>query len=439
MSEYTEKIDKHAVHTSVINVQDELMQLENIGEKTVADSETIARISMVIKNFTVALETCDKNLIAIAWLDEVTNSLNSLKSSLANYRNTRSSTYLISNASGQLETILRNTVRLNCVRSRQHFKGLADAVGEYTKVMDLHNEQLQEKVDVLAEEIASISKNNTDEHNRCQKSIVEFQKTISDEKQRLDNFATSYQNQMATDKDSFISMIAVLKETFANSQEERKKLFEIEIEEAKKQRQTSLEKAELQKEEIKRDGNDLIEEYRNKFEEYKEQVVNIVGIVNTNMFSHKYKQVADDSHKSARCWHALAVILMLAVGAFAVYAFVITVKEDTNWVKLVAKIFATTTLVTGSAYAARQASKQEKVERYARKIEMELVAIDPFIESINDEEKTAIKKELAMRLFGNDNAMEIGSNDESYVAMDKLSSIEELLKTVINLIGNFAK
>ena len=70
---------------------------------------------------------------------------------------------------------------------------------------------------------------------------------------------------------------------------------------------------------------------------------------------------------------------------------------------------------------------------------MELVAIDPFIESINDEEKTAIKKELAMRLFGNDNAMEIGSNDESYVAMDKLSSIEELLKTVINLVGNVAK
>ena len=88
MSEYTEKIDKHAVHTSVNNVQDELMQLESIGEKTVADSEAIARISMVIKNFTVALETCDKNLTAIAWLDEVNNSLNSLKSSLANYRNT---------------------------------------------------------------------------------------------------------------------------------------------------------------------------------------------------------------------------------------------------------------------------------------------------------------------------------------------------------------
>ena len=130
------------------------------------------------------------------------------------------------------------------------------------------------------------------------------------------------------------------------------------------------------------------------------------------------------------------MILIVLVGAFAVVQFGFNVNEDTSWVKLVAKIFTTSTLVTGAAYAARQASKQEKIERYARKIEMELVAIDPFIQSIEEEKRSAIKEDLARKLFGDAKALEISSKEESYAALDKLASIEELLK---NTLSNISK
>ena len=106
---------------------------------------------------------------------------------------------------------------------------------------------------------------------------------------------------------------------------------------------------------------------------------------------------------------------------------------------MVAKIFATTTFVTSAAYAARQASKQEKVERYSRKIEMELVAIDPFIDSLDDEKKSLIKEEIARKIFGNADAMEISSKDEAYTAMDKLTSIEEVLNSLVTVIGKLPK
>lgn len=199
----------------------------------------------------------------------------------------------------------------------------------------------------------------------------------------------------------------------------------------KEDRINHQENASKQIAEIQKNGEVLIEEYKQRFAEYEEQVKNIVGIVNTNMFAHKYKEVADDAHKRARFWHGIAVGLMVLVSVFAVYAFVISANGDTSWVKLVAKIFTTTTLVTGAAYAARQASKQEKVERYTRKIEMELVAIDPFISSMNEEKQAGIKEEIARKIFGNADAMEISSKDEAYTAMDKLTSIEELLVTLI--------
>ena len=186
-------------------------------------------------------------------------------------------------------------------------------------------------------------------------------------------------------------------------------------------------------------SDQLIDDYKKKFDEYEEQVKNIVGIVNTNMFSHKYKEVADDAHKRARIWHILAVIFIIAVGGFAFYAFVITVHSDTSWVKLVAKIFATTTFITGAAYAARQASKQEKVERYSRKIEMELVAIDPFIDSLDNEKKSLIKEEIARKIFGNSDAMEIDDKNTVSTTTDKLTSIDKALNYLITLIEKLSK
>ena len=269
-------------------------------------------------------------------------------------------------------------------------------------------------------EINGLKKVISQQESVSQKSLQELENSINIEKKRLDGFATSYQNQMATDQSNFLSMSDSLKSAFTEAQDERKNAFINKIST------------------IESNANSMIDIYKKKFEKYEEQVANIVGVVNTNLFSHKYKEVADNAQERAKRWHIAAMILMVLVSGFAVYAFIISVNEDTSWVKLVAKIFATTTLVTGAAYAARQASKQEKVERYARKIEMELVAIDPFIQSLEKEKQAAIKEEIARKIFGNSDAMEIGQKEEVYPTMDKLESIEKLLQSVINVVGKMS-
>ena len=439
MSAHTDKVDNHAVHTNLKNVQDELATVEAMQDKPPMVVETLARISMIVKNFSLALENCNKNLIAIAWLEEGSKALANIKSYLTNYKSNKDANALTNNSSGQLDILLQTSAKLNCVKSTQSFRGIVAAENEYTRVMDLHNEQLHEKVRLLEEEISELRKNIGEHDKLSQKSLADFQNALAAEKQRLDGFATSYQNQMAADKSAFSDMSTSLKDSFSTAKEERKKAFAEEMEKISKQGVAIDQNAASQREEIQSQGDQLIAEYQKKFDDYEQQVVNIVGIVNTNMFSHKYKEVADDAHKRAKFWHGLAVLLMVAVGIFAVYAFVITVNADTSWVKLVAKIFATTTLVTGAAYAARQASKQEKVERYARKIEMELVAIDPFISSLDEDKRSLIKEEIAKKIFGNSDAMEISSKDEAYTAMDKLTSIEDLLQSLVALVNKIPK
>ena len=97
-------------------------------------------------------------------------------------------------------------------------------------------------------------------------------------------------------------------------------------------------------------------------------------------------------------------------------------------------------MVSGAAYAARQASKQEKVERYARKIEMELVAIDPFISSLAEDKQSSIKEEISRKIFGNADAMEISNKDEPYTAMDKMVQKDDLLiQLLTQLLNKFPK
>ena len=417
MSTYTDKIDAHVIYANLKNVEDELNAIEAIEGKAELAIETLARISMVIKNLRASMENCNKNLIAISWFEESSKALSNIKSYLSNYKSNKDANTLTNNTLSQIDILLHTSAKLNCVKSNQSLRGLINAQNEHTRFMDVHNEQLSEKIKLLEEDISALRNKVSEYENNAKNNLVEFQNTISSEKQRLDGFAISYQKQMNDDQKEFLEMNDLLKENFTLAQEERKKSFDTEIETIKKQ------------------NNKLVSEYTQKFDDYEQQVVNIVGIVNTNMFSHKYKEVADDAKKRSQNWHKLAMWLMVAVGGFAVYAFVLTVNSDTSWVKLVAKIFATTTLVTSAAYAARQASKQEKVERYARKIEMELVAIDPFIASLDADKQAVLKEELSRKIFGNIDGMEINSKDEAYTAMDKLISIESILKSLAGVIN----
>ena len=47
-----------------------------------------------------------------------------------------------------------------------------------------------------------------------------------------------------------------------------------------------------------------------------------------------------------------------------------------------------------------------------------------------------VKEEISRKIFGNSDGMEISAKDEAYIAMDKLSSIEDMVMSIAkNLLG----
>ena len=439
MSAYTDKIEKHVIHTELENVKNEISIISKTLTPPPAEADALARISMIITNFSIALNSCDKNLIAIAWLNDSNSNLVNIKSYLANYKSTKNAAYIVSNAVSQLDALLNTTVKLNCVKSKSSFRGLTDVINEYTNVLSANTKASNEKVVTLTADVDSLRKQIEANEQSTQKNLTELINTINAEKKRLDGFGNSYQTQMNNDQKEFASMLATLKESFATTQEERKKEFVSEIDNIQTKVDEINQNAIEQSNSIKQSNEQLIKDYETRFANYEDQVKNIVGIINTNVFSHKYKDVADDAHTRATIWHRITVGLMITTALFAFYALILTVNNTTNWIVLVAKIFTTTTLVTSAAYTARQASKQEKVERYARQIEMELVAIDPFIASLPEAQQAIIKEDLSKKLFGNTNVMEMNSKDEPYAAFDNLTVANDFIKSLSDFIGKIKK
>lgn len=410
MKNHFEDVNNHSIHSNYKLVSDVLYQIDDEFQLDPNAHMQIVCIRFVLEQWEKMLNSCPKELVSITQLNRVDTAISNIVSSLKQFISTQDYHFL-EMTDEQLD-VIRNDIHCIGNFGQKQPDDLNQAYQSYVSYYVDKSIELQDRYTELENKLDELQ-NIIDVNNlKNQSELSSLQNDVQNERIRLDAFATSYQQQMNNDQQNYNKMIQVFNEDFKTNVDNWENKITKQIDECQRELQNFQKERTEEAVAAESDRNNVIEEYRTIFNEYQEEVRNIVGIVNTNMFSAKYKQVADDAKKRAKHWQILAVILMLCVAAFAIYAFVATTNNDTNWVKLVAKLLATGTLATAGAYAAAQATKQEKVERYARKIEMELVAIDPFIEKLDEDSKNKIKHELAMRIFNEPDDMGVSKHSE---------------------------
>lgn len=173
----------------------------------------------------------------------------------------------------------------------------------------------------------------------------------------------------------------------------------------------------------------LINENTKRLDEYKLKVEEIIGDMNTGVFSYKYKQVADDAKIRNKNWNIVVGVAIVVVLFMAWMTFNSLNESINNWPLLVVRSFMIIIGLTFAAYAAKQADLQGKVERYARKNEMEVVAFDLFVKNMKEETQAELKKEVVRRIFGRENIIEENiSSAENFNVINQLKAMLEALK-----------
>lgn len=139
----------------------------------------------------------------------------------------------------------------------------------------------------------------------------------------------------------------------------------------------------------------------------REEVEKVAGAVGAASLGARFKQTADDEEKSANAWRLAAVAAAVVLAVSGLVGLWLTTAGDVDALDTLAvrSLFFTPLLIL-AGYCARQSGHHRKTARRYRAAQLDLLALDPFLSKMDDEEeRQTVRAVVALRWFGSDSPL----------------------------------
>lgn len=335
----------------------------------------------------------------------------------------------ISNVTSQIRPFLSNlnvghlnnaVASLNSALARGKSLPLPISKADYdfTKAISDFESALSIKYETLKTENNKLKKQNASLNNevdRIEQEIIKLSNLLSSKEKELQNLNSNFQTEFTNIKLNATNSIEIDRKTYKSDFEKDREQFRDELND--------------EKEQFTDTSNAIIAELQGKLLDAK-KLVNVIG--NTGATGN-FQLIANYHKKSANIWRYVALGFMAVLSALLIYTIWDLSINDVDWLKSLTRIIAAGVLSYPATYAATESNKHRRQENYNRKIELELAAINPFIEILEEPKKQMIKEKLVEKYFGNNpNMMDANENKEVEVP---LSTVEKLLKSFAGIIN----
>lgn len=422
MQSHKEKISTHRVYNTL---DDFLAQLREALGKSSYSQEVIEELNrevLIYETIRHKLNSEDKQWFSVNFLDKISGTINDLQRELNNFKSSKNEDYInnmMLYTDGVLD-LFRGTViseREQCDITRKYISDMQYAVGKLNTQVhttQANSIELEELVEKQKKEIESLKNDIIQKENdfkaNNERRLTQLDESINNFKNRMEEVGDRLKERNESTLTETMNSIQVQLDTKI---QEFNKLYKEQEEKLSKLR-------EAKDEELTR---------------YIDTAKTIVGQVNTTMFSYKYKQVADNAKNRGYVWNAICFISLVAAAITAYYTMTYMTEKmnvDLFWYGAIARSIIIIIALTASGYAGKQANAQGKIERYARKIEMELVAFDTFVENMPEDVKKELKSEVVKRIF-------INREDIIDENIDNSKEKSEILQLILDKISVLAK
>jgi hypothetical protein len=270
--------------------------------------------------------------------------------------------------------------------------------------LETENKELKKQFDALSKKL-----------EETDKALENVNTTLKQKELKIQNLNMSFQTNFET-----------IKTSATQNYEQDRKTFRAEFEKSKKALAKEVEDL---KSEINTGTGQIIKDLEAKLEEAKK----IVGVVSDKAVTGNYQKVANSHKTTADVFRVIAIILMICLSGILIYTIWDISGENFDWTKSLIRILAAAALSYPATYAARESSKHRKLEVLNRKAELELTAINPFIELLPETQKQTIKEKLVEKYFGNSGNL-MNDLDDKKEEDVSLSSIERIMKMLLPFI-----
>ena len=156
----------------------------------------------------------------------------------------------------------------------------------------------------------------------------------------------------------------------------------------------------------------------------------ITGFIGSTGTSAGYKDEADAQKSAADSLRRLAIAFGLAAAGLAIWAIVhAQSQENPSLTVVLAKALGSLVLVGIAGYIANQSGHHRAREEQARRRELDLVALPPFIASLPDDQKEDITGDAAAKLFVAQPAVRDGKSEPA-LTKESISLVGLLLEAI---------
>ena len=261
--------------------------------------------------------------------------------------------------------------------------------------------------------------------------INEIERDISNQKSRIDQI-------ISQQTESFSRSEQQRSESFSTRQEQRTEQFSDKVAEWDDKLKNHVEKSEASLNEIanesKNKSKDMIEEINSQLL----RAEKVVGtIVNTSM-SGTYKVIAQREYTNAWIMRGATILCFAIMGGIIIWA-ANSIHIGSNGVDLktfIVRISFGFLFLAPALYCARESSLHWEAEKSNRKIALELATLDPFLNSVDEDDKKSIISEKSNIYFSGQSNQSNGEQKpnigESTIKGDQLLKILENFAKILN-------
>ena len=333
----------------------------------------------------------------------------------------------LNTANAQLDAYLTNNSVAHLVKFNLHIQNAIVYLQQFFIILP-HQNSSEDKVKETKKIFSDFVVTSKEKREELEASVTSLQNELS---KRNSELGTLQQNLEKT-QDRTNTLISDWQKQFSKAQEVRNSSFHDQIKELEnkfdEQKNKIIENNEQQLKEKYDAYADTIERKLEKAEEHNQKIKDLFKLVSENSVAGSYDNYATSEKRSA-FWLMCASLGFIVIGILLhLYNYFFRASGaggDHLWESYIAMLPLTGLLMYGAIYTGSLANKHRKNSQRMKWFALNVKAIDPYLENLDEQERKEIKKELSKEFFKipEENSKE----DGKHISIDQLQKIKNLL------------
>jgi hypothetical protein len=176
------------------------------------------------------------------------------------------------------------------------------------------------------------------------------------------------------------------------------------------------------------EGADVL---RDTIVQRKDEIEKLAGVIANTGMTSGYQSAAAEAKVTGRVWQTVTIVAMLGFIGLAIYAFLPATTNEFHWPSFAGRVFVTLSVAVLAGYAGSQADKQQKAERYNRRLALELQAIGPYVAALPEDKRHEFILKIGERSFGRGDTSEDEKSPTSTADLLASKDVRSLLTDLV--------